>query len=189
MPWSETAPVEQRPQFIEDYQGASIPCPHRIRDVVASIYVRRERSIRTGDRRSCSIGLPPVIRTSSGRRRLPRGTCWHAAAWWSSDGAGATSAPWGGGARDHDAERSVDGRLQGAVHHARRHLVHHLHHRPLGQARRTGPHLSRVTRSTVLPMLPVYSVTHLPGCSWPRLRGQNARRYCKSAGYVAVMLL
>ena len=93
MPWLETAPVEQRPQFIKDYQGASIPCLHRIRDVVASIDVRRERRIRTGDRRSCSIGLPPVIRTSSGRRRLPRGICSHAAAWWSSHGAGATSAP------------------------------------------------------------------------------------------------
>lgn len=71
--------------------GAERLTPVRIASATSwrTISVRRERRIRTGGRRSCSIGSPPVIRTSNGRRRVPRATCSPAVAWWSSDGAGA----------------------------------------------------------------------------------------------------
>lgn len=127
MPWLETAPMEQRQRFIEDYQeGFYSMCElcarygisrrigykwlerfadggrrrladrsraphtslHRIRDVVAEQLCHARKKHPDWGRRSCSIGSPHDIRTSGGRRRVPRETCSRTAAWWSSVGAG-----------------------------------------------------------------------------------------------------
>lgn len=114
MPWLEAAPVEQRLQFIADYQEgfysmselcarygisrktgykwlerfadggrrgltdrsrAPHTCPHRISDVVAEHLCEARKKHPDWGPAKLLIGSPPVIRTSNGQRRVPRGTC------------------------------------------------------------------------------------------------------------------